>query len=68
MAGAFHDVKRAEVPALVVCHGGVIRIALFQRTKDPEALGDRVPNAQIVPLDPRGSRRLHRGDEVGAPI
>lgn len=68
VAGAFHDIKRAEAPALVVCHGGVIRIALFQRTKDPEALGDRVPNAQIVPLDPRGSRRLHRDDEVGTPI
>lgn len=68
VAGAFHDIKRAEAPALVVCHGGVIRIALFQRTKDPEALGDRVPNATIVPLDPRGSRRLHRGDEVGTPI
>jgi broad specificity phosphatase PhoE len=67
VAGAFHDIKRAEAPALVVCHGGVIRIALFQRTKDPEALGDRVPNATIVPLDPRGSRRLHRDDEVGAP-
>jgi broad specificity phosphatase PhoE len=68
VAGAFHDIKRAEVPALVVCHGGVIRIALFQRTKDREALSDRVPNATIVPLDPRGSRRLHRGDEIGAPI
>ncbi len=66
VAGAFHDIKRAEAPALVVCHGGVIRIALFQRTKDPESLGDRVPNATIVPLDPRGSRRLHRGGEVGA--
>jgi broad specificity phosphatase PhoE len=66
VAGAFHDIKRAEAPALVVCHGGVIRIALFQRTKDPKALGDRVPNATIVALDPRGTRRLHRGDEVGA--
>jgi broad specificity phosphatase PhoE len=66
VASAFHDIKRAEAPALVVCHGGVIRIALFQRTKDRNALGDPVPNATIVPLDPRGSRRLHRGDEVGA--
>lgn len=66
VASAFHDIKRAEAPALVVCHGGVIRIALFQRTKDRNALGDSVPNATIVPLDPRGSRRLHRGDEVGA--
>jgi broad specificity phosphatase PhoE len=68
VAAAFHDIKRAEAPTLVVCHGGVIRIALFQRTKDPDALGDRVPNAAIVPLDPRGSRRLHRAGEVGAPM
>jgi broad specificity phosphatase PhoE len=66
VAGAFHDIKRAEAPALVVCHGGVIRIALFQRTKDPDVLGDRVANASIVPLDPRGSRRLHRDGAVGS--
>ena len=66
VAGAFHDIKRAEAPALIVCHGGVIRIALFQRTKDRDALSDRVPNATIVPLDPRGSRRIHRDGEVAA--
>ncbi|HXB63925.1 MAG TPA: histidine phosphatase family protein [Solirubrobacteraceae bacterium] len=66
VAGAFHDIKRAEAPALVVCHGGVIRIALFQRTKDPDVLGDRVANASIVALDPRGSRRLHRDGAVGS--
>jgi broad specificity phosphatase PhoE len=66
VAGAFHDIKRAEAPALVVCHGGVIRIALFQRTKDPAVLGDRVANAAIVALDPRGSRRLRRGEEIAA--
>jgi broad specificity phosphatase PhoE len=60
VAGAFHDIKRAEAPTLIVCHGGVIRIALFQRTKDRDALSDHVPNATIVPLDPRGSRRIHR--------
>jgi broad specificity phosphatase PhoE len=64
VAGAFHDIKRAEAPTLVVCHGGVIRIALFQRTKDRGALSDVVPNATIVPLDPRGSRRIHRGSAV----
>jgi broad specificity phosphatase PhoE len=71
VAAAFADIERAEAPTLVVCHGGVIRIALFQRTNNPDALGDRVPNATIVPLDPldpRGSRRLHRADEeAGAP-
>ncbi|HEY3828421.1 MAG TPA: histidine phosphatase family protein [Solirubrobacteraceae bacterium] len=66
VAGAFHDIKRAEAPTLVVCHGGVIRIALFQRTKDRNALSDTVPNATIIPLDPRGSKRVHRGSEVAA--
>jgi probable phosphoglycerate mutase len=65
VAAAFHDIKRAEAPALVVCHGGVIRIALFQRTKDRDSLGDPVSNATVIPLDPRGSRRLHRGEEIG---
>jgi broad specificity phosphatase PhoE len=66
VAAAFHDIKRAEAPALVVCHGGVIRIALFQRTKDRDALSDPIPNATIIPLDPRGSRRIHRSGEVAA--
>ncbi len=66
VAAAFHDIKRAEAPTLVICHGGVIRLALFQRTKDRESLGDSVPNATIVPLDPRGSRRIHRQGEIAA--
>lgn len=66
VAAAFYDIKRAEAPALIVCHGGVIRIALFQRTKDRDMLGGSVPNATIVPLDPRGSRRIHRTDEIAA--
>ncbi len=66
VAAAFHDIKRAEAPALIVCHGGVIRIALFQRTKDRELLGESVPNATIVPLDPRGSRRIQRAGRVAA--
>jgi broad specificity phosphatase PhoE len=66
VAAAFYDIKRAEAPALIVCHGGVIRIALFQRTKDRELLGESVPNATIVPLDPRGSRRIQRAGEVAA--
>ncbi len=66
VAAALYDIKRAEAPTLVVCHGGVIRLALFQRTKSREALGDSVPNATIVPLDPRGSRRVHRQGEIAA--
>jgi broad specificity phosphatase PhoE len=64
VAAAFYDIKRAEAPTLVVCHGGVIRIALFQRAKDHEVLGTRVPNATIVPLDPRASRRITRESDA----
>jgi len=66
VAAAFHDIKRGDAPALIVCHGGVIRIALFQRTKDRAVLGSSVPNAAIVPLDPRGTRRLRRRSELAA--
>ena len=48
------DVERGELPALVVCHGVVIRIALFQRAGHRVALAERVPNAALVPLDPVG--------------
>jgi broad specificity phosphatase PhoE len=66
VAAAFYDIKRAEAPTLVVCHGGVIRIALFQRTKDRDSLGASVPNAAIVPLDPRGSRRVNRASAAAS--
>jgi broad specificity phosphatase PhoE len=47
------DVRRSgELPALVVCHGGSIRVALCAR--DPRGLAAfhefRVPNAALVPL------------------
>jgi broad specificity phosphatase PhoE len=66
VAAAFGDIERAEGPTLVVCHGGVIRIALFQHTRDREALGDPVPNATVIPLDPRESQRVHRDGEIAA--
>jgi broad specificity phosphatase PhoE len=53
VAAALEDVERAELPALVVCHGVVIRIALFQRAGHRVALAERVPNAALVPLDPQ---------------
>jgi broad specificity phosphatase PhoE len=52
IAAALADVERGELPALVVCHGVVIRIALFQRAGHKVALAERVPNAALVPLDP----------------
>ena len=52
VAAALADVERGDLPALVVCHGVVIRIALFQRAGHEVALAERVPNAALVPLDP----------------
>ncbi len=52
VAASLADVEQGELPALVVCHGVVIRIALFQRAGHKVALAERVPNAALVPLDP----------------
>jgi broad specificity phosphatase PhoE len=52
VAAALADLERGELPALVVCHGVVIRIALFQRAGHKVALAERVPNAALVPLNP----------------
>ncbi|HEY2141003.1 MAG TPA: histidine phosphatase family protein [Solirubrobacteraceae bacterium] len=50
VAAALAEIERDELPALVVCHGGVIRIALFQRAGHRVAMGERVPNAALIPL------------------
>jgi broad specificity phosphatase PhoE len=52
VAAALADVELGVLPALVVCHGVVIRIALYQRAGHKVALAERVPNAALVPLDP----------------
>ena len=50
VAATLTDVEQGPLPALVVCHGGVIRIALFQRVGRRVAMGERVPNAALVAL------------------
>jgi broad specificity phosphatase PhoE len=53
VAAALEDVeKRGELPALVVCHGMVIRAALSVRVGRWLPNGQRVPNGALVPLDP----------------
>jgi broad specificity phosphatase PhoE len=52
VAAALTDIESSDLPALVVCHGVVIRIALYQRAGHKVALAERVPNAALVPLDP----------------
>ncbi len=61
VAAALADVERGELPALVVCHGVVIRIALFQRAGYKVALAERVPNAALVPLDPEEAENVDVG-------
>jgi broad specificity phosphatase PhoE len=53
VSAAVRDVRRSgELPALVVCHGGSIRVMLCQR--DPRGLGAFhdfvIPNVAVVPL------------------
>jgi broad specificity phosphatase PhoE len=49
---ALERVQAGALPALVVCHGMVIRAALYTRAEDGQPPFQRVPNAAIVPLDP----------------
>jgi broad specificity phosphatase PhoE len=55
---ALAEIERGPLPALVVCHGMVIRAAIYARAGKDATLFKRVPNAAIVPLDP------HRADEA----
>ncbi|HEY5261394.1 MAG TPA: histidine phosphatase family protein [Solirubrobacteraceae bacterium] len=52
VAAALAHVEQGDLPALVVCHGVVIRIALSQRAGHGVALSEHIPNAALVPLDP----------------
>jgi broad specificity phosphatase PhoE len=52
VGAALDDVEAGELPALVVCHGMVIRAALSVRIGRWLPYGQRVPNGAIVPLEP----------------
>jgi len=52
VAAALEHVERGLLPALVVCHGMVIRAALCTRAGHSVAKVERVANAALVPLDP----------------
>jgi broad specificity phosphatase PhoE len=66
VAAAIYDIRRAEAPALVVCHGGVIRLALALSHKHGTTLAERVPNGALIPLDPREARRAEHGEDAEA--
>jgi broad specificity phosphatase PhoE len=67
VAAALDDIERGELPALVVCHGVVIRIALYQRAGHKVALAERVPNAALVPLDPAEAEQADLGGGEALP-
>jgi broad specificity phosphatase PhoE len=52
VSAALDDVEAGQLPALVVCHGMVIRAALSVRIGRWLPYGQRVPNGAIVPLEP----------------
>jgi probable phosphoglycerate mutase len=52
VSAALRDVERGPLPAIVVCHGMVIRAAFAGRAGRVDGRFERVPNAALVPLDP----------------
>jgi broad specificity phosphatase PhoE len=62
---ALRDVEAGALPALVVCHGMVIRAALSVRGGEWLPNGQRVLNGAIVALDPAAAERQRAdlGDE-----
>jgi probable phosphoglycerate mutase len=63
VAAALDDIEKGPLPALVVCHGMVIRAALSGRTGHWLPNGQRVPNGALVPLDPEELARTDLGGE-----
>lgn len=63
VGAALDEIERGPLPALVVCHGMVIRAALSGRTGHWLPHGQRVPNGALVPLDPEELARTDLGGE-----
>lgn len=50
VAAGLADVRQGPLPALVVCHRGVIRLALVAATGQEAVRRDAIPNAALVEL------------------
>jgi broad specificity phosphatase PhoE len=61
VSAALRDVEVGALPALVVCHGMVIRAALARRSDHGVERFKRVPNAALVPLDVDGAEHADLG-------
>jgi broad specificity phosphatase PhoE len=60
---ALSEVEAGVLPALVVCHGMVIRAAFAARAGDQSIPFKRVPNAALVPLNPVAATRSLAGED-----
>jgi probable phosphoglycerate mutase len=61
VAAALTEIERGPLPALVVCHGMVIRAALSWRAGHWLEHSERVPNGALVPLDPAEAEEAELG-------
>jgi len=61
VSAALADVEAGELPALVVCHGMVIRAALSARAGQGGYRFQRMPNGALIPLDPEGAAGAQPG-------
>jgi broad specificity phosphatase PhoE len=52
VAEVLSEIEAGPMPALVVCHGMVIRAAFASRAPDRRVKFERVANAALVPLTP----------------
>jgi broad specificity phosphatase PhoE len=64
---ALERVEAGEAPALVVCHGMVIRAALSHRAGHRVERFERVPNGALVPLDPAAAESAELGGGATTP-
>jgi broad specificity phosphatase PhoE len=67
VCAALAVIEGGALPALVVCHGMVIRAALSQRAGHWIEHAERVPNGALVPLDPTEAGRAHIGGGIATP-
>jgi broad specificity phosphatase PhoE len=64
VGAALEDVEGGALPALVVCHGMVIRAAVSVRAGQWLPGGQRVANGALVALDPAEAARTGFGDDA----
>jgi broad specificity phosphatase PhoE len=67
VSAALRDISQGPLPALVVCHGMVIRAALSWHSGRWLSEPQRVPNGALVPLDPRADEHTEGGGAATQP-